>query len=117
MPSTGLPIGPYALSSQNLDLALTRTGPGAYALGRLQTNGSFVVSYVGRSDADLKARLKSHAENGAYSVFKAGYAPSAKAAFEWECQMVHDFPGLDNAVHPARPAGSNWKCPRCRTFG
>jgi hypothetical protein len=39
-----------------------------------------------------------------------------KAAFEKECHLFHDFgeTSLDNKIHPARPSGSNWKCPRCR---
>ena len=117
MPSTGLTIGPYGLSSKNVDAAIMRTSPGAYALGHMNASGELVVYYVGRSDGDLNGRLKQHAAAGTYSAFKADYTGSMKAAFDWECRMFHDFPGLDNAVHPARPAGSNWTCPRCKTFG
>ena len=117
MPSTGLSIGPYGLSTKNIDVAVVRTSPGAYALGRMNTAGEFVVEYVGRSDDDVNARLKTHAATGKYSAFKADYTATMKAAFEWECRMFHDFPGLDNAIHPARPAGSNWTCPRCMKFG
>lgn len=44
----------------------------------------------------------------------------AKAAFEKECALYHDFGGpqgqLDNEVHPARPEGTDWQCPRCDVF-
>ena len=51
----------------------------------------------------------------AYTVLKA-----TKAAFEKECVNYHDFGEsklLDNSIHPDRPAGSGWKCPRCSIFG
>jgi hypothetical protein len=113
MASTGL-NGPYALTTDRIDVAITKTSPGAYALG-VTTDGTFYVSYVGRSDTDVNARLKNHV--GSYKHFKYGYFSSPKAAFEKECNLYHDFDNLDNDVHPARPAGSNWTCPRCRTFG
>jgi hypothetical protein len=53
---------------------------------------------------------------GKYKRFKYGYASSAKAAFEKECKLYHDFEPRDNEVHPARPAGTNWECPRCPIF-
>lgn len=88
------------------------TGPGAYALGR-QVGETFYVDYVGRSDADLNGRLKDWVSSK-YTHFKHGFLETAKAAFEHECKMFHDFGGtakLDNKVHPARPQGTNPKCP------
>lgn len=117
MPSTGLSVGPYGLSTQNINSALTRTSPGAYALGHLNAAGEFVVKYVGRDDVDVARRLADHARTPKYSCFKANYVSSPKAGFEWECQMYHDFPGLDNVIHPARPTGATWRCPRCQQLG
>jgi len=115
MPDSGL-IGPLALNNATIDAAISRTSPGAYALGAMD-GSTFMISYVGRSDDDVKARLKNHV--GLYPTFKYGYQPSAKAAFDKECNLFHDFGEytLANKIHPDRPAGSNWTCPRCKNFG
>lgn len=116
MPSTGL-YGPHSLTQEGIDAAVKGVAPGAYALGDVNANNTFIVRYVGRSDTDLNDRLKDWV--GDYRQFKYAFYPTAKAAFEKECHLFHDFgeTTLDNAVHPARPAGSDWKCPRCKTFG
>jgi hypothetical protein len=113
MASTGLK-GAYALANDKIDEVVTKTSAGAYALGKSEDE-TFYVSYVGRSDSDVNSRLKKHV--GKYKHFKYDYFSSPKAAFEKECNMYHDFSNLDNDVHPARPAGSSWTCPRCRVFG
>lgn len=112
MPSVGL-SGPYALTADNA--ATYAKKPGAYALGSVNANGGLSVSYVGRADVDLSARLAQHAATGKYSAFKADNLSSVLAAFQKECQLFHDFgeTSLDNHVHPARPAGTNHTCPYC----
>jgi hypothetical protein len=112
MASSGL-SGPYALNEATIDSIVTRKSPGAYALGNTSDN-TYYINYVGRSDIDLNARLKQHV--GAYPQFKYGYQPSPKAAFDKECGLYHDFQPPDNKVHPARPQGSGWSCPRCDIF-
>lgn len=115
MPSTGFTGGPWNLTNNGIDSAITQTSPGAYALGRTGDDGTFFISYVGRSDDDLNRRLKDHV--GAYKTFKAGYLSGALSAFQKECQLYHDFGGvegkLDNKAHPDRPKGSAAKCPVC----
>ncbi|MEM2146870.1 MAG: hypothetical protein QW279_16015 [Candidatus Jordarchaeaceae archaeon] len=116
MPQTGL-RGPYNLDNATIDAIVTRTSPGAYALGKVDDN-TFYVSYVGRSDDDIKSRLKDWV--GKYPKFKFEYYDSPKAAFEKECNLYHDFGEkeiLDNDKHPQRPDGTNWKCPKCNIFG
>jgi hypothetical protein len=113
MANSGL-NGPYVLSAANINAVVTQKSPGAYALGDSQGD-VFYISRVGRSDTDVNARLKSY--EGKYNKFKYGYFPSAKAAFEKECHLYHDFDPPDNVIHPDRPEGSNWSCPRCRVFG
>ena len=116
MPETGL-RGPYALDSDTIDRIVTRTSAGAYALGRV-SDKTFYISYIGRSDNDVHGRLKKWAEK--YSSFKFEYYGSPKAAFEKECNLYHDWgesEKLDNDIHPQRPEGSDWKCPRCNVFG
>lgn len=113
MPSTGL-NGPYRLDSTTIGRIGARTSPGAYALGQ-ERDGTFYISYVGRSDDDVAARLRCHL--GDYHHFKFGYYASANEAFIKECHLWHDFGGtdgkLDNKIHPDRPSGSRMSCPRC----
>jgi hypothetical protein len=111
MASTGL-NGPYPLTSSGVDAAVDKISAGAYALGYTDDNDVFHVQYVGRSDDDVKARLKSHVSEP-YKKFKFGYYQSAEAAYSKECHLYHDFNPRDNSVHPAAPAGSNAVCPIC----
>lgn len=115
MPNTGL-YGPYVLSSEKIDEVVTKTSAGVYVLTREDSSDSFTVNYVGRSDSDLNGRLKKWVGVNGYKRFKFGYFDSAKAAFEKECSVYHDFSGLNNEIHPQRPAGTNWQCPSCNVF-
>jgi hypothetical protein len=109
MPSTGL-NGPYTLTADKIDEIVTKTSAGTYALDRSDGTDGFKVYRVGRSDKNLNARLKSYV-GGKYTRFKYGYNSSAKAAFEKECELYHDWNPPDNAIHPDRPDGTDWKCP------
>lgn len=112
MASSGL-RGPFALSKNGINSNVTRVSPGAYAIGSFENN-TFYISYVGRSDASVNKRLHDHI--GEEPKFKYEYYGSAKAAFEKECRLYHDFRPPDNKAHPARPQGSGWKCPVCTIF-
>jgi hypothetical protein len=115
LPDTGL-RGAYKLDNETIDEKVTKTSAGAYALGYLNDKKLFVPKYVGRSDDDINGRLKDWV--GKYAYFKFEYYDSAKAAFEKECNLYHDWKSqLDNKLHPDRPEGTNWKCPRCNVFG
>jgi hypothetical protein len=86
---------------------------GAYALGKtLHTDGSMPVSYVGRSDDDLCARLLQHAGENKYSYFAFIHCANAVAAYQKECELYHTFANLDNKVHPAKP-NTSCKCLKC----
>ena len=76
MATSGL-RGTYPLTNASIDENVTRTSPGAYALGHT-SDSSFLVKYVGRSDGNVNARLKDHV--GSYKRFKFEYYGSAKAA-------------------------------------
>lgn len=108
--------GPYKLDKESIDAKLTKTSPGNYALGKKDDDGTFRVGYVGRADSDVNARLNSWVGKTKRPLFKFSYASSAKAAFEKECENYHDFKPPGNSAHPARPDGTNWKCPRCNIF-
>jgi hypothetical protein len=112
MPSTGLK-GPYDLTAEKIDEVVTETSAGAYALGKIsKTTNTFIPKYVGRSDDDVNKRLKDWVDK--YPNFKYEYYSSAKAAYEKECRLYHDWKKqIDNKVHPAKSEGTDWKCPVC----
>ena len=113
MASTGL-LGPYRLTYEEIKDAIPRVAPGAYALGHKDPAGRFYVHYVGRADSDVRGRLIE--KIGSSNLFKYSCANSAEAAFKKECELFHDFKPPGNMMHPDRPAGANWECPRCRFF-
>ncbi len=106
-------FGMFALTDEVIDAQVTKISPGVYVLDAT-SSGPWTDSYVGRSDTDLNGRL--HDWVGKYKYFKAAYLPSAKAAFEAECELYHALRPKDNVNHPARPAFSGWTCPRCYIF-
>jgi hypothetical protein len=104
----------YELTSKKIDEVVAKTSAGNYALGHV-SDSPFRVNYVGRSDDDVRGRLKQWVGSD-YTSFKFSSALSARAAFEKECQNYHDFGGtekLDNKEHPGRPDGTSLKCPIC----
>lgn len=104
----------YRLTDDNINQVIKRISPGVYVLDKT-SDGPFKTSYTGRSDVDVNKRL--HDWVGKYRFFRFAYSSSPKDAFEGECNLYHDYSPADNAVHPARPNGSGWKCPRCTIFG
>ncbi|HLI11439.1 MAG TPA: hypothetical protein VKY65_07535 [Alphaproteobacteria bacterium] len=102
--------GPRPLDRVNIDAAVTRKEPGAYALGPVAI-GRITVLYVGRAESDLAERLKQHI--GIYSHFTWIYASSPKRAFEIECEMYHTWMPADNHAHPTRLSETRWTCPVC----
>jgi hypothetical protein len=114
MPETGL-NGPFALTEAVINQEVTKTSPGAYALDQSHESGGFHITYVGRSDKDVNARLREHL--GKYKRFKFEYYETPKDAFEKECGLYHDFNPPAKITHPERPMQSGWKCPRCKQFG
>ena len=110
----------YPLDASVINRLVARNSPGNYALGRLTDDQStFLVSFVGRADNDLRKPLLFWSGEGSFSHFKFSYASSVREAFEKECKNFHDFGGtekLQNTNHPSRPPGRRWQCPRCRVF-
>ena len=110
--------GSFPFTTDGINDNVTEKSAGNYALGYTDENSTFIVQYVGRSDTDVATELKSYLSDE-YKRFKYSYATSPKAAFEKECKNYHDFGGkekLHNKNHPARPDGSDWKCPFCKIF-
>ena len=108
----------YTLDNETIDMYVDDNRIGNYALGYLEDK-SFIVCYVGRSDIDLKSRLKQHInENNLYKCFKFSYAIDEREAYLKECKNWHDFGGLENLlmniIHPDKPKNiKNVKCPYC----
>jgi hypothetical protein len=107
--------GPHSLTAAGVSNNVKGIGPGAYALGNTNEKNVFIISYVGRSDDDLAARLQQHVSEP-YLQFKYGFLDTAAAAFDKECRLYHDFDPPDNKVHPARPKNAKWSCPVCTIF-
>jgi hypothetical protein len=114
MPKTGL-WGPFPLTYDGIGDAVCYRSAGVFALGHIDMKGRFCVHHVGRSDTSVAERLRDFI--GSDLLFKFGYFPSSKEAFVKECSLFHDFTPPGNAVHPGRPSGTDWECPRCRIFG
>ena len=106
--------GPFALTDQVIDQEVGASQPGAYVLEESTDLIHFHVVYVGRSDTDVNNQL--HVHVGSYKRFRYEYCISAQAAFEKECALYHDFEPRDNPIHPQRPPGTKWRCPRCSLF-
>jgi len=113
MPEMGL-TGPFALTEEEINRQVEPT-PGVYALDQNYDSGPFRVTYVGRSDTNLNQRLHEHRPK--YKRFQYHYFATPQEAFEKECNLYHDFNPPARISHPARPHGTNWRCPRCNSTG
>ncbi|MCV0372409.1 MAG: hypothetical protein K5793_02515 [Nitrosarchaeum sp.] len=107
--------GPFNFTKNGIENAVKENKKGNYALGRKGDDGTFFVSYIGRSDNDLRQELLVRLDTHKHSHFKASYANSAEEAFKKECQNYHDFDPekLENEIHPDKPNGTLLKCPVC----
>lgn len=103
--------GPYRLMVDSIDAVVPDEAVGTFAIGHLDSEGRFVVQYVGRSDKDLRTELRN--KIGAEPYFKHRCFETPKEAFEKECELFHTFQPPGNLLHPERPPGSNWSCPHC----
>lgn len=114
----------YDLTYDEIDRVIEDNKIGNYAYGYLDNRGVFIVLYVGRSDSDLKERVKhgiTDMQNDPtlrYERFKFSYADTIIEAYEKECKNYHEFRGeegkLNNKEHPAKPEDYNVICPICK---
>jgi hypothetical protein len=102
---------PEALTKETVDAAIMHKTAGFYVLGALGDNEVMSVSYVGRSDDDLAAKLKRHAGN--YAAFAFATTASALLAYQGECRLYHALKPSKNVLHPIGRAGADWACPVC----
>ena len=103
------PFGPNNLSSEIIDEKIKDNSKGAYILSR----GGNAAHYVGRSDTNLKTRLKQHMTDNSkkYTQFWFTLVTSPLEAYYLECEWYHKYNPTDNENHPAVPPGAAWKCP------
>jgi len=100
-------MGPFDFTETVIDQLVKDNYIGAYILSK----GSNVANYVGRSDSDLKQRLKQQLQSRNYSQFWFESVNSSLEAYYLECKWYHQYNPKDNENHPALPPGSAWKCP------
>lgn len=98
--------GSFNLSETGIKSVVSANSIGAYILSR----GNNVAHYVGRSDANLRNRLRDHLEEG-YIQFWFEETTSPLKAYYLECEWYHQYNPTDNENHPAVPPGATWKCP------
>ncbi len=134
--------GNFSLDNDSIDKVLKDNKIGVYLLGSVDNYGDiFTPEYVGRSDNNIKDRLKQHAsfkiqqeedyyliedkeieeldgseygnfDYDACTSFRFIILETIKEAFNVECEMYHELEGsILNTNHPARPKNKNWPCP------
>ena len=86
-----------------------KAGCGVYVFRR---KGHIV--YVGRGDSNFLTRvIRSHRSgtmryDRKVQIYRCS---SPREAYRLECPLIHRYEPVDNSIHPAVPAGSNWRCP------
>jgi excinuclease UvrABC nuclease subunit len=69
-------------------------------------------AYVGRGDYDVFARMRNSFRQADYDLTVTVYeTTSARQSYLLECRLFHRHRPPDNTIHPAVPAGANWRCP------
>lgn len=104
-------LGPYELSYDVIERALSNKVCGVFALGHVDAGGTFRIQRVGRDDSDLRGCLQNLI--GSSTRFKYAPVASPQVAFERECELFHRFRPPGNIIHPDRPPESGWRCPVC----
>lgn len=104
----------YALTEEEINANIEPNRIGNYAFGYLNDRGVFIVKYVGRSDTDLRTRIKHGIADREtdpamyrYERFKFSYADTPEEAYKKECKNYQDFGGdkgkLINDRYPQAP--------------
>ncbi len=109
--------GPHALNVKTLRRVAQL--PGVYVLGFRGSLGTFIPTYVGRSDGPASTRLQDHLrENETHGslkevgsdLFYIQYVSSQQSGFQLESAVYHELGGsggeLFNDIHPAPPPRS-----------
>lgn len=111
--------GPFLLGARTIAEVVPEGAEGVYLLTSVASDGSEIVTYVGRGK--LRQRLHYHRSNGeaeGYVGFYFVVCSSKLFSFKKECREFHRHGGrthLDNEIHPRRPAG--YSGPACSSHG
>ncbi len=103
--------GPLILALDEIRRNVPSNASGVFAIGHLAPPGTFLIASVGISYGSLRDDLAG--KIGTASHFRFRVYEGHKQAFEKVCHMYHDFRPSGNVLHPARPRGAAWTCPRC----
>lgn len=103
--------GPYRLSYDEIHSLVGPDWHGVYALGHIDHQARFCITFAGNATADLRTSLLDRI--GTAQMFKMLRLENPQAAFEKVCEVFHDFHPPGNFLHPERPQGTSWQCPRC----
>jgi hypothetical protein len=103
--------GPFRLTNSNIAIHIRKGTLGAFVLGPLRHDGHLTVRLTGRSEADMAGDLRRHI--GAYDAFGFTRAADAMEALIMECGLYHNFEPADNAAHPDKPPGIDWRRTVC----
>lgn len=109
-----LKYGPFPLTSRGIDAAVPEDTIGAYAIGPSSKPGAITVRRIGRSDTDLRDRLKAYTQDVDYADcthFRFEPCISAWRAYQLECVLFHDWSPSKNIDHPDAPDGMDPDCP------
>jgi hypothetical protein len=71
-------------------------------------------AYVGRGDFNFLSRMRKSHRQGTLRYDRAVRiyrTTCAREAYRLECRLSHRHRPCDNCIHPAVPAGMNWRCP------
>jgi hypothetical protein len=106
-------LGPVHLAAREVERKVPADVPGAFALGFARPQeGAVFISYVGRSDTDLRSAVLARV-GGRYTACFYLPVASAAEAYAEECRLWHEMGGtdLDSTDHPVPPG--DHPCPVC----
>jgi hypothetical protein len=106
-------LGPVHLAAVEVERRVPPGVPGAFALGYARPQeGAVFISFVGRSDVDLRGAVLAHVGERYTACFFLPL-PSPAEAYAEECRLWHEMGGadLDSALHPVPPG--DHPCPIC----
>lgn len=110
MARTGLD-GPFKLNYNEINLVVSQGHCGVFALGEINADRRFAISFVGAGYADVRRALMDRI--GTANMFKLQAGMTPHTAFVKLCEMFHTFHPSGNFVHPERPEGTTYQCPYC----
>ena len=113
MPSLHMGDEVYHFQAEVIEHVVVAGQPGNYVLGEKDETGEFYPKFIGRSDTDVKAELRSKLGVLNYGFFKVANS-GPNNAYDLECAQYHGFrTQLDNMTHPASTPGSGRTCFLC----